>query len=131
MRHQESDLQKRCVLTLQRRYSQFEGSWNHSPNEGKRTEFQGAILKAMGMRRGWPDLEIMVARQGYHGLFIEFKSLKGSASKDQKEVRKTLEEQGYRYELVKSHSQFLDIVHDYLGPETDPDIEVLKRILES
>lgn len=131
MRHQESDLQKRCVTLLKYRYTRYMGAWNHSPNEGKRTEFQGSVLRAMGMQKGWPDLEIMVPSQGYHGLFIEFKTVTGRASKDQKEVRKILEGLGYRYEIVRTYEEFEQIVHEYLGPEEDPDIEVLRRMLQS
>lgn len=45
----------------------------HIPNEGKRSERYGAELKRLGMRKGFPDLFVPLARRGYHGLFIELK----------------------------------------------------------
>lgn len=45
----------------------------HIPNEGKRTATYGAKLKAIGLRKGFPDLFIPKPLKGYHGLFIELK----------------------------------------------------------
>lgn len=33
----------------------------HIPNEGNRTEREGAIMKRMGLRPGWPDFMIYMA----------------------------------------------------------------------
>ncbi len=40
-------------------------------------------LKALGLMKGTPDLVFFAARQGYHGLFIEMKTLTGKPSRDQ------------------------------------------------
>lgn len=114
---------------LEFRYAHLKGCWHHSPGEGKRSQFQGALLKKMGMTPGWPDLEIMVQHDGCPGLFIEFKTAKGRQSPEQKKVQKALEAQGYRYEIVRSEEQFVKIIHEYLGPERDPDRETLLRML--
>lgn len=45
----------------------------HIPNEGKRTAAYAARLKAMGLRKGFPDLFIPRPLKGYCGLFIELK----------------------------------------------------------
>lgn len=45
----------------------------HIPNESKRSQSYGAKMKRMGLRKGFPDLFLPTARQGYHGLFIELK----------------------------------------------------------
>ncbi len=45
----------------------------HIANEGKRSARYGAKLKRLGMRKGFPDLFIPIANNGYHGLFIELK----------------------------------------------------------
>lgn len=50
----------------------------HIPNEGKRTAFYAAKLKAVGLKKGFPDLFIPKAKKGFHGLFIELKRDKHS-----------------------------------------------------
>ncbi len=45
----------------------------HHANEGRRTNAEGARLKALGLAVGYPDLSLNVARGGYFGLFIELK----------------------------------------------------------
>ena len=45
----------------------------HIPNEGKRSVSYAAQLKRAGMRKGFPDLFVPLAREGFHGLFVEMK----------------------------------------------------------
>lgn len=45
----------------------------HVPNGSARDSITGAQLKAAGVKAGVPDLCLPVARQGWHGLFIELK----------------------------------------------------------
>ncbi len=67
----------------------------HIPNEGKRTERYGKLLKDMGMRAGVADLLITIARHGFHGAWIELKSLDGVLSSHQKEFLDDMSKQGY------------------------------------
>lgn len=46
----------------------------HIPNEGKRSARYGAQLKRLGLRKGFPDLFIPQARNGFYGLMIELKA---------------------------------------------------------
>jgi len=58
----------------------------------------GAAVKAKnaGMKRGYPDIFLPVARGGYHGLFIELKRTKGGVvSSYQKQWLNDLMAQGY------------------------------------
>jgi hypothetical protein len=87
---------------------------HHSPNGGKRNAIEAAKFKAMGVRAGFPDLILCIARHGYHGLFIELKTTKGRQSENQKYYEYLLEEQGYRYEVVRSIGDFQTIINDYL-----------------
>ena len=75
---------------------------------------EAARFKAMGVRAGFPDLILCIARQGYHGLFIELKTEKGKQSKYQRFWQISLEEQGYRYEIVRRKEEFRTIINDYL-----------------
>lgn len=56
----------------------------HVPNEGKRTN--GAVLKAMGLKTGVPDVVLPVASHNFHGLYLEMKYGKNTPTKDQKGV---------------------------------------------
>lgn len=68
----------------------------------------------MGVRAGFPDLILCIARHGYHGLFVELKTEKGRQSDHQKYYQYVLEEQGYRYEVVRSIEDFQTILNEYL-----------------
>ena len=66
----------------------------HVPNEGKRTN--GAVLKAMGLKTGVPDVVLPVASHNFHGLYLEMKYGKNTPTKDQKEFMAALRQQGYK-----------------------------------
>lgn len=124
MRFEEEQLQVRCVSFLTYKYSHV--VFHHSPNEGKRTQAQGARLKKMGMCTGFPDLFI---DDGKKALYIEFKTTKGRQTPEQKDLQTRLEKIGRKYFLCRSYEDFIKICHENLGPETDPDLEQLRRIL--
>ena len=86
MSYDEMNLQIRCVTFLTYRYSDL--IWNHSPNEGKRSDKAGNTLKQMGMQKGWPDLEIISRDKT---VFIEFKTTKGRQSESQKHIQLMIE----------------------------------------
>lgn len=68
----------------------------HVPNEGKRTLANGRQLARMGLRRGFPDLFIPIAKKGYHGMFIELKrDIKCKPTEYQKQWIDYLNRQGY------------------------------------
>ena len=60
----------------------------HVPNGGTRGETErsreiaGGNLKAEGVRSGVPDVALLVARKGFHGLFIEMKRPSLKSPKD-------------------------------------------------
>lgn len=68
----------------------------HIPNEGKRTVSYAERLKRAGMRPGFPDLFIPLAREGFHGLFVEMKYGKGKTTAEQEAWLTLLGENGYR-----------------------------------
>ncbi len=65
------------------------------PNGGHRSKRAGGRLKAEGVRAGVPDLAIMVAAHGKHGLFLELKCGKNRPSVAQAAWAKALTAQGY------------------------------------
>ena len=56
----------------------------HVPNGGHRHVAVATKLKREGVKSGVPDLFLPVARDGYHGLFIEMKAIGGRTSPNQK-----------------------------------------------
>lgn len=114
MRHIEDSLQKACVTWFSYQYPEHAKLLHHSPNGGKRNAIEAAKFKAMGVRAGFPDLILCMARHGYHGLFIELKTAKGRQSENQKYYQCVLEEQGYCYEVVRSIEEFKQVICDYL-----------------
>mgnify|MGYP003676508377 CR=1 FL=1 len=75
---------------------------------------QAAKAKRTGYKRGFPDLQITEARKGFHGLFIEIKTYKGTATQVQKEWIKDLQERGYKAEICKGLPEILDLIDSYL-----------------
>jgi hypothetical protein len=74
------------------------------PNGGERNIIVAARLKAEGVKSGVSDLMLPVARQGFHGLFIEMKKpgkLK-SESANQKAFGTQVQLDGYLYRCCDS-----------------------------
>jgi len=97
---------------------------------GVRLPIQAAKrAKDAGVRKGWPDIQLAVPSQGYHGLFIELKSIidgkKGAIKPEQKAVHAALIEQGYLVRVCYSSDEAQKVVIEYLG-EKKP----LRRIVD-
>lgn len=87
---------------------------HHIPNGGKRSKAEAAIFKAMGVKRGVPDVFLPVPRGIYHGLYIEFKSDSGTPTSDQKEFLKSLQEAGYFVCVSNKLDKAISITERYL-----------------
>ena len=87
---------------------------HHSPNGGKRDAREGAKFKRMGTLAGFPDFQILIARKGYHGLFVELKAKKGIVSDAQKAIAARLNGQGYLCTTAYGFDAVKRIVSDYL-----------------
>lgn len=102
--------------------------WIHAvPNGGSRGEegggriasIRGGQMKAEGVRRGISDIDVPVARHGYHGFKIEMKApgkLKGE-SKEQKAYGAFLISEGYLYSVFDSWQEAFKAIMWYLGFE--------------
>jgi hypothetical protein len=90
----------------------------HIPNGGERSGHTGARLRAMGTKRGVPDICLPVARGRFHGLFIEMKKLKSKESDlrtDQRQWMKDLAEQGYHVTRCNGWIEAKDYIIWYLS----------------
>ncbi len=87
----------------------------HVPNEGKRKQATGEIMKAAGMKAGVPDICLPVARKGYNALYIEMKFGKNTPSKKQREYMADLREAGNMVQVAYSAEQAREIIRHYLS----------------
>jgi hypothetical protein len=75
--------------------------YNHTPNEGKRSPITGQVLKAQGMRKGFPDIQIFdkpPLAPEVRGVLIEMKrqkSAKPHVTPEQVDMIQKLQERGY------------------------------------
>ena len=87
----------------------------HVPNEGKRSKIAGAILKALGLKRGVPDLCLPVARGKWHSLYIEMKADGGKPTVEQNQWLCKLRAQGHRCIVAWSFEYARDFIEWYLN----------------
>lgn len=85
----------------------------HIPNEGKRSLSYAARMKRMGLRSGFPDLLVPLARGGYHGLFIEMKYGKNKTTKEQKEWLERLSAEGYACAVCYNAAEAIKTIENY------------------
>jgi len=84
----------------------------------KKRAIQMNALKAEGLKPGVSDLFLMVARGGYHGLFIEMKDrgkTKCSVTDTQWEHIRSAREQGYRAEWCAGCDNAIKLLREYMN----------------
>ena len=87
----------------------------HVPNEGKRSQQSGKILKAAGLKPGVPDVCLPVSRDGYSALFIEMKYGKNKESVEQTLFITELEVYGHnKCVICYSAEQAREVIRHYL-----------------
>lgn len=111
----EAKIQADCVQWLWNNHPQTRGLYIHIPNEGnRRSKTDGAVRKALGIVAGAPDTFLFIPNKGYHGLAIEFKTSIGIQSEEQKSFELRLEALHYKYVIVRSLSEFKEVILSYL-----------------
>lgn len=84
------------------------------PNGGYRNKVTAARMKAEGVKAGVPDICLPVARNGYHGLWIEMKSAEGRMKKHQRAFCQRLADHGYRVVVCWSWDAARREIESYL-----------------
>ena len=99
--------------TLEARYPYL---WllNGSLNGTKMNIGQAVKMKRSGMKKGYPDIFLPVARGSKHGLYIELKRKGGKTSVEQLEWLKRLNEQGYEAVVCVGGMEAINKIKDYL-----------------
>jgi hypothetical protein len=102
----------------------------HVPNGGQRTAFAGAQMKALGVKKGVPDLILPITTFDHMGvkhcgLIVEMKSATGSLSIEQKEWKEHFLEQLWEFRLARTASEARSYLCQYLSTPQNlvPEIE--------
>jgi hypothetical protein len=113
MKNEESRIQEAVVTYLRHQYPT---ALHCASAGGVRTSMRQAIMmKRTGYVRGFPDLMILESSKDYKGLFIEMKTQKGVASKEQKWWKEELTKRGYRSEICKGFDSAKQVIDEYLA----------------
>lgn len=87
----------------------------HVPNGGARNPREGSLFKAMGVKSGWPDLQLMVPVKEFHGAFWELKSTDGRVRPNQIERHTMLRQFGYYVSVFNDWEQCSQDILRYLA----------------
>lgn len=115
-----SEHEEQCALVrwFRLQYPRLTRNLFAIPNGGHRNIIVAKKLKDEGVTRGVADLFLMVAKDEWHGLFIEMKPVKGGQqSENQKEFEKACKEAGYKYYLARGCKAAQDCIREYLQAE--------------
>lgn len=116
MRQEEHKIQCAIVKWFYYAYPQYRGGLFFAvPNGGHRDIRTAARLKAEGVTAGVSDLMMLVPRRGYHALCVEVKTIKGRQSEFQKAWEQKVEAQGFKYAIVRSLDEFVELAYWYLN----------------
>lgn len=138
VRFSESQIQQSFFSWVR---SQIPHDWRYNliistPNQGApNAHVHTAKLKAEGLKKGFPDISVLIPRHNYHGLFIELKTLKGKPSKEQITNIQFLNKAGHLAMIISTDkpSKLVKLVQIYLNESRekleeyclDPLIEIL------
>lgn len=111
----EHDLQTQCVNWFRYTNQSYAKLLFAIPNGSKRSRFERIQALQEGLLSGVPDLYLAVARNGYHGLWIEMKNGKaGKVSDNQAEMIARLREEGYACYVCRTFDEFEDCINNYM-----------------
>jgi len=89
------------------------------PNGGSRTAQERVSMHAEGVLRGMPDLCVLRASEGFHGLFIEMKTQDGIVAAAQRDLARRLNREGYLCLVARSSDDAWALIEKYLGGVSD------------
>ena len=89
------------------------------PNGFLRTKAMRIRAWREGVHPGVPDIFIPFACKGFHGLFIEFKTPRGTLTKPQTDYLNLARARGYKAEVARSAEHALRIFSEYISDATN------------
>ncbi len=113
--HTESDEQIAAMDWLRLQHPRIAQNTLHIGNERKSTHFAGYIMKRMGTLKGASDLFMAWPNGGFHGLFIEVKSMKGKPTPEQLAFIERMNEAGYMARVCYGAEQVINTMKHYIA----------------
>ncbi|WP_341744841.1 VRR-NUC domain-containing protein [Azonexus hydrophilus] len=112
----EEDLHRECVAWAELHQHVYPVlRWLvHVPNGGKRSAGEGGKLKAMGAKKGFPDLFIPHKSGRWAGFVMELKSPTGQPTTEQRDWLNMFDDQGYLVSVGRSLEFFVAKINEYL-----------------
>ena len=89
----------------------------HSPAGGVRNKVTAWRLKAMGARRGFPDLTLWLPRGGFHGLAVELKAGRNKMTPEQADWLAHMSSAGWMVACCVGFDAARDTFASYLALE--------------
>jgi len=112
----EKDEQKAVVAWCRAKHVPIFASMNGVMIGGENKFAMIANLKAQGLEVGTPDLFIPIAKNGYHGLFIEVKRIKRSVVRpEQVAWIELLNKNGYKAVIAYGYQESIEYIGAYLA----------------
>ena len=97
-----------------RKYPELELLY-HIPNGGHRHKTTAIRLKREGVKAGVPDICLPVPRGTYHGLYIELKAGRNTATGNQTKWLQALQSNGYFVAICHGWEVASNTITDYLS----------------
>jgi hypothetical protein len=72
-------------------------------------------MKLEGVVAGVADLILLVPSRSSYGLCIEMKTPKGRQTPRQKQWQEAVTAMGYRYEIIRSTQEFMNLIEQHLN----------------
>lgn len=112
----EHEEQVTVVEWFDQQYPKYRGRLYAVANAGAGSQRgQAGKMKSEGVRKGVPDLCLPVPAQGFHGLYIEMKRMKGGTlAPEQRDWLDFLGSQGYMAVVCRGANAAIQTLRDYL-----------------
>ena len=112
----EEILQTACIKWFDYQYPQYRQLLFAVPNGGSRHKIEAINLKKQGVRAGVSDIIFLYPSFRFSFLCIEFKSVKGKQSDEQKEFETLIDSQTQGlYIIIRSFEEFKNIIEDHIA----------------
>lgn len=84
------------------------------PNGGSRHRMEAFNMKLQGVKRGVADVILLIPKNGFSSLCLEFKTANGKQSCEQKEFQQQAENNKSKYVIARSAMQGIEELKKYL-----------------